>query len=346
MRVCEPPRSTRALPQRILGREMSELFDLARSNLLSPMVLFFALGVLAGRVKSDLHVPEAMSKGLALYLMFAIGFKGGLALFKGGAGGEVLAAAGAAIALSALLPLLAFAVLRAATGIPRPDAAAIAAHYGSVSVVTFVSATAFLTARGQAPEGYMVVMMALMETPAIITGLLLARGTGGGRRIAISPALLREVLASGSILLLVGSFAIGWITGEAGERAIGPVVVDPFQGALCFFLLDMGLLVARRLEGVRDFDLRLLLFGLYMPLIGAAAGLGAAALLGLSVGGAALLATLVASASYIVVPAAMRLAVPEANPGLYVTLSLAVTFPFNLVLGIPLYYRVAERLWG
>lgn len=321
---------------------MTHVLSLAVANLLTPMVLFFALGLLAGRLKSDLSIPEAVSKGMSLYLMLAIGFRGGVELSHGAISGGVVAALLLAVLISFSLPWLACALLRIATRLPLTDRAAIAAHYGSVSVVTFVTATALLVQREVSYEPYLVAMMALMETPAIISGLLLARG--GSQRI--SKELMHEVFLSGSIVLLLGSFGIGWLTGGAGQAAIAPFVDQPFKGILCLFLLDMGLLTARRLPKISEVGPMLIAFGVVMPLIGASIGLIAATLLGLSVGGTCLMAVLAGSASYIVVPAAMRTAIPEANPALYVGLSLGVTFPFNLLVGIPLYYAIAVWIAG
>ncbi len=331
-------------------------------NLTSPMILCFALGVAAALAKSDLHVPETLGRGMSIYLMLAIGFKGGHAVITGDAGvGEVVPALLVAILLSFLMPPIAYAALRAFARIDRIDAGAIAAHYGSVSVVTFVTAVQFLEIQGIPFEGYLVAMMALMETPAIISGLILARaggasgagaraasdgGAGGvGGRLGLSGELLREIFLNASVVLLIGGFLIGSASGARGMDAVAPLVRDLFNGVLCLFLLDMGLLAARRLSGAGALDWRLVVFALVMPPVGALFGLGAAAALGLSLGGAALLAVLAASASYIAVPAAMRLALPEANPGIYVTLSLVITFPFNVLVGIPLYFACA-RLVG
>lgn len=328
---------------------MNELLQLAIGNLVSPMVLFFALGVAAGRLKSDLTVPEAISKGLSLYLMLAIGFKGGVELATNGVSGTVAVALVLALVLSFGLPVIAYALLRALTRLDIPNAAAIAAHYGSVSVVTFVAATGFLGNRAIPYEGYLVAMLALMETPAIVTGLLLARrsvaaGLTTSRAPLFSGEVAREVFLSGSVVLLVGSFAIGWTTGDKGMTVMAPAIMDPFKAVLAVFLLDMGLLVGRRLRDFRAVGWPVVAFGLYMPLIGAMIGLFAAHAIGLSQGGMTLVAVLAASASYIVVPAAMRLSLPQANPAIYVTLSLAVTFPFNLIVGIPLYHAAAQFL--
>jgi uncharacterized protein len=331
---------------------MPDLLAAAAQNLLSPPILSFALGLLAGLARAELEIPDAVAKGLAVYLIFAIGLKGGVAVAGGGADlGRLLPVLAAAAALSFLLPLAAFALLRLTTALGRVDAAAVSAHYGSVSIVTYVAAAELLRTRGVPFEGYMTAVVAVMETPAIVTGLLLAGGASGGqqeprRPAAAAPtrALLREVLLNGSVVLLLGAFAIGLVAGAPGWTRVAGFFEAPFQGILCLFLLEMGLLVARRLRAGPRPGPGALAFALYMPLLGAAAGLAAGAGLGLSAGGTAILATLCASASYIAVPAALRLALPRANPSLSLSLSLGVTFPFNVVLGVPLYLDLAGRL--
>lgn len=330
---------------------MDSLLQLALGNLLSPMVLFFGLGVAAGWLKSDLAIPEAISKGLSLYLMLAIGFKGGVELASSGVAGTTAVALVLALALSFSLPVLAYALLRIATRLDVPNAAAVAAHYGSVSIVTFVAATSFLGYQAIPYEGYAVAMLALMETPAIVTGLLLARrsnpaGPTASRSPFLSGEVAREVFLSGGVVLLAGSIAIGWITGDKGMTVMAPAIVDPFKAVLAVFLLDMGLLVGRRLHDFKAVGWSVVGFGLYMPLIGATIGLLTAYAIGLSVGGMTLVAVLAASASYIVVPAAMRVSLPQANPAIYVPLSLAITFPFNLMVGIPLYHAAARWIAG
>jgi hypothetical protein len=321
--------------------------DAALANLLSPPVLCFLLGLLAGVVRSDLEVPEAVARSLALYLIFSIGFNGGVELAANGDLRPLLAPLLVATGLSLLLPLPAFGLLRLLTRVSRVDAGAIAAHYGSVSIVTYVAATSFLSSRGIPFEGFLAAVVAVMETPAILTGLLLARaGETAGLDARRRRELVHEILANGSVVLLLGSFAIGMLTGADGMRRLEPVVASGFQGVLCFFLLDMGLLVARRFAGFATMGAGLLAFGVLMPLLGASAGLAAGWFLGLSVGGTALFATLAASASYIAVPAAMRLALPRANPSLSLSLALGITFPFNLVVGIPLYVAAGGRLVG
>jgi uncharacterized protein len=322
---------------------MDSFFNLATANLLSPVILFFVLGVSAALLRSDLSVPEAVAKTLALYLMMSIGFKGGVEVSKSGIGWDLAVALLAGAALSASLPIVGFLLLRRTTELSRIDAAAIAAHYGSISIVTFVAATQSLQALGLRFEGYMIAVAAVMETPAIIVALFLARGSSQAR--TESKDLWREVALNSSVVMLVGSFFIGWISGEAGLKPVAPFLVDLFRGVLCLFILDMGLVAGRGLrQGFRHLKLPVVAFGIYMPLISAACACVLVMMLGLSGGGAALLITLAASASYIAVPAAMRLALPEAQPSIYLTMSLAITFPFNLTIGIPLYIWLAEHL--
>ena len=324
---------------------MEQVLSLAATNLLSPIILSFALGLLASLARSDLSVPEAAAKALSIYLLFAIGFKGGVSVAAHGIDAKLGLTLVAGIVLSAGLPLIAFALLQVMTKLSRLDAAAVAAHYGSISIVTFVAATSVLESSGITSEGYMVAVAAAMEAPAILSALWLITRGGGDRRM--DKDLWREILLNGSIVLLVGSFFIGWITGEEGLAEISSFIVAPFKGVLCLFLLDMGLVAGRGLRDRRDvLQPGVLAFGIVMPLIGSALGCVCGLLLGLSTGGVALLMVLSASASYIAVPAAMRVALPEANPSIYLTLSLGVTFPFNLTLGIPLYVAVATALTG
>ncbi len=312
----------------------------AFETLLSPVILFFVLGALAAAARSDLSVPEPLAKSLSLYLMAAIGLKGGVQVAEAGFTPQLLQVSAAGMALSFALPLLAFALLRGFAKLDRLNAGAVAAHYGSVSIVTFVTASDALTRSGMAPAGYMVAVMALMETPAVITGLLLARGQGavaGGSR----GKLAREVLLNGSVVLLLGAFLIGLAVGKERFAPIAPVFVTGFTGLLCLFLLDMGLIAMRRLRESRALSWRLVALGIAFPLLNGAIGLAVAALLGLDPGTGAALAMLAASASYIAVPAAVRLALPDADPGIYLSMSLAVTFPFNILIGIPLLIQLA-----
>ena len=319
-------------------------FTLATQNLISPPVLFFALGLVAALVRSDLVIPQAVAKAMSLYLMLAIGFKGGVAAGNHGIGLDLFMVIGAAALLSFFIPVIAYGFLHATTALGQVDKAAIAAHYGSISIVTFIAATAALDAAQIDYPGIMIAAAAAMEVPAIVMALLLAY-RGGSPKGPSAQTPWREVLLNGSVVLLVGAFLIGMVTGEAGNKEIAPFISAPFKGVLCLFLLDMGLVAGRELRQVRKtLTPALLGFGLYMPPVGGALGGLAGAVIGLDVGGIALFSVLGASASYIAVPAAMRLALPEAKPSLYLTLSLAVTFPFNLTVGIPLYIELAGWL--
>jgi len=317
------------------------------ANLLSPPVLFFFLGALAVAVRSDLEVPQPIPKLLSLYLLLSIGFKGGVELRESGDDGGALTALLAATLMSIVVPLYAFAFLRRRLDVN--NAAALAAAYGSVSAVTFITASAFLRRIGVPFGGYMVACLALMESPAIIVGVALARmqrdAASGQARIAWDE-FLREALFNGSVLVLVGSLIIGALTGSAGKEALYPFTNEIFVGALCLFLLDMGLVSARRVKPLLAMGTFPLAFAVLFPLLNAALGLGVARLVGMSVGDAVLFVVLCASASYIAVPAAIRLVLPEANPGLYVSMPLALTFPFNVTLGIPLYMTAVNMLWS
>lgn len=391
-------------------------------NLTDPAILFFAIGVFVGLVRSNLEIPAPVAKFLSLYLLMALGFKGGQALGDAGLGGDGLRVVGSALLLALVIPALAFLVLR--RRINQFDAAAIAATYGSVSAVTFVTASQFLTTRGDEAGGYLTVALVLMESPAIIMAVLLATwvrsrqaagassngqlpaaeaaalvpatSTAAGDATTLLPEadhaagqlataggadhapgtpghagppgtlatqgtpgtsgtpgavlsireVLREAFTDGAHLLLIGSMVVGAVSGPAGGEAMGPFVEGLFKGLLAFFLLEMGLLVARQLREVRDVGAFLVLFGLVTPLVGGSLALGLSTLLGFSVGDATLLAVLAASGSYIVVPAVVRYAIPEARPSRYFTMALAVTFPFNIILGIPLYYAAAQVLLG
>ncbi|MCE9521928.1 MAG: sodium-dependent bicarbonate transport family permease [Alphaproteobacteria bacterium] len=324
---------------------MPEALSLAANNLLTPAVLFFALGLFAGLLRSDLAVPDAAAKTLALYLMLAIGFKGGVEASRAGLTADFFNAGATGVILSFIIPVVAFYALRSVARLDRTTAAATAAHYGSVSVVTFAAGTEYLRALGVPFGGYMVAVVALMETPAILTALLLAGGDAAGKQ-GLRGNLLREVLLNGSVVLLVGSFVIGAVTGERGMAKLDLFVNPLFQGVLALFLLDMGLVAARRLREAKTMTVPLVLFALSMPLVSCAMSIALSALLGVKPADAAVLAILAASASYIAVPAAMRIALPKADPGVYLTLSLGITFPFNLLIGIPLYQAVVATVLG
>ncbi len=322
-----------------------EAFELVRLNLLSPMVLAFALGLVATLVRSDLRVPDAMYSALSIYLLFAIGLKGGVALSTT-ALADLWLPALATVFAGGATALTSYAIAR---GIGRwgvPDSAALAAHYGSVSAVTFVASQAFLDRAGVPFEGFMPALVAMLEVPAILVALVLASRATADRSAGGFGATVREVLTGRSVVLLVGGLAIGLAAGTQGVARVAPFFVTPFEGALTLFLLEMGLVTARRLDDLRRGGLFLAAFGVLVPAVHGILGVMLGLAAGLSAGGATIFATMLASASYIAATAAVRLALPEANPGRYLTASLAVTFPFNLIIGIPLYARVAQALAG
>ena len=333
-------------------------------NLVDPAILFFVVGVLAGLVRSNLEIPPAISRFLSMYLLMALGLKGGFALAASGLNAQVVAGLGLAVLLAVVVPLIGYTLLR--RWVSGFDAAALAATYGSVSAVTFITATGHLDKIGLPYGGHMAAAMALMESPAIVLAVLMANRlrqqqtapvgavvlSGGAAALAGPPGgaptdwrkLLHESFTDGSQLLLIGAMAVGLMTGEAGREAMQPFSGDLFKGMLAFFLLDMGLMAARNLPGLRGRSPVLLAYGVLAPLLHAALAWGLARTVGLPPGDTALLMTLAASASYIAVPAVVRYAIPEANPSLYFGLSLGLTFPLNLLLGIPLYTQVAMAL--
>jgi uncharacterized protein len=306
------------------------------------VVFFFLLGVLARWVKSDLRLPEALYETLSIYLLLAIGLKGGIELSKqplAALAPQVLACA----ALGFVIPFALFPLLRLLR-LTGADAAALAAHYGSVSVVTFAVATAALTREGIAYESHAALWVAVMEAPGLVAGILLARWSIQGAARTPWRALAHDVLFGKSVLLLMGGLVIGMLAGEAGTAPIKAVFIDPFKGVLALFLLELGLVAGGRLAEVKRLGAVVLVLGLAVPPVLALAGALLGSALGLSVGGVALLATLAASASYIAAPTAMRIAVPQANAALSITAALGITFPFNIVLGIPMYIALAQRL--
>ncbi|MEM7681536.1 MAG: sodium-dependent bicarbonate transport family permease [Planctomycetota bacterium] len=325
-------------------------------SLLSPAILFFFLGAFATLVRSDLEMPRPAARLLSLYLLMSIGLYGGYKLSLGGIDGQALAVLGAAMLASFLMPFGAFALLRTRLG--TEDAAAIAATFGSISAVTFITAVAYLNQSGIAYSGYMVAAMALMESPAIVSGVLLARlatnrAAARSRETKNAAAslpgiewkqLVSEATLNGAVILLIGSMVIGYATGQQGWDSVSPLVYDPFKGVLCLFLLDMGLIAARRLGDLKRAGVFLIGFGIVVAVLQGLIGVGMAWLLGLGAGDALLLAILFGSASYIAVPAALRLALPQANPSIYVPLALGVTFPFNIILGIPMYAWLIAQL--
>jgi hypothetical protein len=334
---------------------MTVFTEIATANLLSPPVLFFLLGLLATLAGARLALPEGANKVLAVYLILAIGFKGGAALSLDGKGTEILWLLLAGIALSAMMPLIGERLLRHVSHLGAIERSALAAHYGSISIVTFVAAASALTALGIKHDGSMVAVAAIMETPAILTGLLLiyrarataARQSGTTAHPPGLKSLLSEVFLNQTIVILLGALVIGLISGKAGMQSVEPFLVAPFTGALCLFLLDLGAQAGRGLRtGWKDLTPGYLSFAVLMPLTGAVlAGLMATSI-GLAAGNTALLMTLAASASYIAVPAAMRLAVPEARPAISLSLALGITFPLNILLGIPVYVILAQVIAG
>jgi hypothetical protein len=309
---------------------------------LDPVILFFLLGLGAGLLGSELRLPHAVYEFLTVILLIAIGLKGGVELSKQSFG-SLAGQMGLVVLMGVALPLLAFPVLKTLGRLSRADAASIAAHYGSVSVGTYAAAAAWMTARNIAFEEYMPLFVVLLEAPAIVVGILLARGVS---RETNWRKLGHEIFLGKGIVLLAGGLLIGWAVGPKGVEPIGGLFFDLFKGVLALFLLEMGLIAASQFGNLRKHGIFLVLFGILMPLGSAAIGGGLGAYMGLSLGGTALLATLAASASYIAVPAAMRLAVPEANPALSLTVALGITFPFNVLVGIPLYHRAVLTLFG
>jgi uncharacterized protein len=340
------------------------------ATLLSPPILFFVLGLLAFAFRTGLRIPHPIPKLLALYLLFSIGFKGGLELSRNGFAAEMILVLLAAIAMSAIIPLYCFFPLRRRVSIA--NAGAIAATYGSTSAITFITAAAVLDQQQIAYSGHMVAAMALMESPALVVGVILVRMFASNGQPALStratsatgsPAwpteaprrlgpvhwgkLLHESFFNGPVFLLLGSLAVGMITGYRGEEELlRPFSHDIFVGALCFFLLDLGLMAARRLRDLASAGPFLIGFAILAPVINALLGVAVAGLLGLKMGDALLFAILCGSASYIAAPAALRLVVPQANPSLYVPMALGITFPFNVAVGIPLYLEILRRVWG
>jgi uncharacterized protein len=320
-------------------------------NLLSAPVLFFFLGVLAVLVGSDLEIPSPLPKLFSLYLLLAIGFRGGLELAHSGLGSQVLLTIGAAVAMSLLVPVSSFLILR--TRLDSANAAAVAASYGSISAVTFITAQSFLNVLHVEFDGFMVAALALMESPAIVVGVLLAKlGDGSepvrpGRPAGLAwREVLQEAFLNGSVFLLIGSLVIGYLVtyfSPGSLEKMEPFTDKLFYGALCFFLLDMGIVAAQRLRDLRRAGAFLIGFAVLGPLFHAVIALVLSRPLGLNQGDALLFMVLCASASYIAVPAAMRMSVPQANPSLYISTALGVTFPFNVVVGIPLYMSLVQR---
>lgn len=321
---------------------MMNALDLLQINLLSPVVLAFYLGVLARLLRSDLEFPEQLYSALSIYLLMAIGLKGGVALSVADLDALWLPAVGTLL-MGCAIPVWCYAALRRIGRFSVADSAAVAAHYGSCSVVTFIAATTFMKTLDKPAEGFLPSLVALLEVPAIIVALMIARlhHRGGGWG-----GVLHEVAAGRSVLLLVGGLAIGWLVGPAGFEPVRPFFVDPFSGLLTLFMLEMGMVAGRSIGDLRRVGPFLTAFAVVLPTLHGLLGAWVGQACGLSIGGATALGVLAASASYIAAPAAVRVGIPDANPALYVTASLAITFPYNLSIGIPLYYRFAEWLYA
>lgn len=318
--------------------------ELLQTNLLSPVVLAFLLGIVATLIRSDLEFPEQIYSGLSIYLLLAIGLKGGAALSESGFG-PLWHPALATMGMGIVIPIASYFVLRRMGRFSVDDSAAIAAHYGSCSVVTFVAAVYFAQRVGLSSDGFMPSLVAILEVPAIIVALLIARSQSK-QEGASWGAILHEVVAGRSVLLLVGGMVIGYVAGKEGFDRVAPLFVTPFQGFLVLFMLELGMVTAKRFADLKRVGIFLLGFGMIMPIFHAVLGAYVAKWTGLQMGSALILATLAASASYIAAPAACRVGLPRANPAYYLTASLAITFPFNLAIGIPLYYQITRMVYG
>jgi len=313
------------------------------TSILSPMVLAFLLGIIASRLKSDLKFPDSLYQSLTIYLLIAIGLKGGyklsLASFS-----EVFEPALVAVGLCCLIPLWTYWFMRKAGKFDVFNSAALAAHYGSVSAVTFSAALAYHESLGISYEGFMPSMLAMMEIPAILIGILLARVNSPDTNLNHTVSLkeiARELLAGKSSLLLLGFLVIGFLVGKSGWEQVSPLFDVPFKGVLTLFLLEAGLMAGRKLSDLKKGGAFLIAFGIVFPMLHAGLAIFLGHLAGLSLGGSTILGVLAASASYIAAPAACRVALPEANPSYYLTAALAITFPFNILIGLPLYHEFA-----
>ena len=318
-------------------------------NFLDPAILFFIFGVFAGSVKSNLEIPPQISRFLSLYLLMALGLKGGFALHKSGFTSEIALSLGLAVFLAVIIPIIGYWILR--RKLNAFDAAAVAATYGSVSAVTFITATQYLDQFHITYGGHMAAAMALMESPAIILAIVLANQARASMssNLASKPEpvgiskILHESFTDGAQLLLLGSMLVAIVSGDSGQKLMAPFSIDLFKGMLSFFLLDMGLMAARNFKGLRGKPPITLLYAIGSPLSHALLALLFCRLLGLPLGDTILLMVLASSASYIAVPAVLRHALPEVNPALYMGMSLGITFPFNIILGIPLYTLIATH---
>lgn len=316
-------------------------WDLVTLNLGSPAVLAFILGVLAALMRSDLRFPEQVTSFLSAYLLFAIGLKGGLRLRESDFG-DLIGPMSVTVVLGLATPVIAYAVARRWMRLDVPNSASIAAHYGSVSAVTFTAAESFARSAGTLTEGFMPALVAMLEIPGIIVAFVIAGRALGGRSLK---GALHEVVTGKSVVLLLGGLVIGAVSPVESMAKVEPFFVDLFTGFLCFFLLDLGTVAGQRMSEIRRAGLRLVVAAVGMPVVFGVLGAAAGTVAGLSVGGATVLATMAASASYIAAPAAVRVGLPEADVGYSLGAALGITFPFNLVVGIPLYAEIA-RLVG
>lgn len=308
------------------------------SNFASPVVLAFALGIAAKLLKSDLEIPKPLYQGLSIYLLLAIGLKGGVELSKTSLD-AFIGPASITLLLGVLTPLIAYIILRYLGRMDMINSSAIAAHYGSVSAVTFIAAISYVESLGYSPEGFMPTLVALLEVPGIIVALLIPQLSNGGN--GSFKKALHEVLTGSSIILLLGGLVIGFVAGPVKFESVQPFFVSGFQGALVLFLLELGMVTARRLSDLKKVGVFLLGFGILVPILHGVLAIWLGLMVGLSVAGATVLAAMVSSGSYIAAPAAVRIALPKANPSYYLTASLGITFPFNITIGIPIYYLIA-----
>jgi len=331
-----------SLTETLTERPMESLVILG-SNILSPPVIAFAAGVTAVLSRSDLKFPEQVYQALTIYLLLAIGFKGGSALATTSLA-SLVAPLAATLVVGSIIPIAVFFGTRTALKLSVADAAALAAHYGSVSAVTFMACLAFLDRLGVSYESYMPAIMAAMEIPAIFVAMLLAKRFNPNSKVSLG-ASIHEVLTGKSLLLLISGILIGVTAGAESRELVKPFLIAPFYGVLMLFLLEMGLVAGEKLRDARKAGWKLVAFAVVAPILQGILGLLIASAIGLSQGGAVVFAVLVASASYIAAPAAVRASLPEANPGYYVTTSLGITFPFNLVIGIPLFYGLSQLLY-
>jgi len=334
----------KGIPSQDVRVKKMDSIAVIQSNIFSPVVLCFFLGCFATLVKSDLRIPESIYSMLTIYLLFALGLKGGVELSNTPLA-EMWKPSLATLFIGIITPFIAIAVSFYLGKLKIEDAAALGAHYGSVSVVTFIAIQAFLKSLEIGYEGFLSTQVVLLEVPAIFISLLIAQIAKSKNSDWTSiRAAMHEILAGRSILLLIGGLVIGALSGSSGYKRVEPFFGGPFQGVVALFLLEMGIVASRRFRDLKNIGIFVVLFGMIIPIINAVIGILLGHWAGLSLGGTVILGTLAASASYIAAPAAVRLALPEANPGIYLTSALTITFPFNLIVGIPLYLRLAQFL--